>query len=72
MKVGNLYRSKENDKLYIIEHLIKDIYRLNNNANAGIYAYPFNHPAKTLTFLEKNKGKCLQWVSDNFKLVCHL
>ena len=65
----NIYRNKENNKLYYIEHLILDIRYLNHNANAGIYAYPYKWNSATLVFKSKNKELCEKYVQDNFEVV---
>lgn len=41
-----IYRYKKNSQLYTIEHLVHDIYHLNCNGFAGIYAYPYPDRSK--------------------------
>ena len=50
----NIYRYKKNKKLYKIEHLILDMYHLNANAFAGIYAEPYNWKGEQIIFQNKN------------------
>ena len=64
----NLYRHNQNKKLYTITHLILDIHHLNNNVFAGIYAYPYKHKSKQITFLSNDKNECMNFVKDNFTL----
>lgn len=68
----NLYRHKENKKLYTIEHLIKDIYHLNNNAFAGIYAEPYSWNGDNIKFQNKNHEQCKLFIEHNFEIVAHL
>jgi len=65
----NIYKNKENKKLYTIEHLIKDIKFLNNNSFTGIYAEPYNFKGETIKFLNKNHDVCKLFVDDNFEIV---
>lgn len=67
----NIYRHKEDKKLYTIEHLIHDIHHLNNNASAGIYAETFRWNGKTIKFLSKNHDECKNFVSENFEIVAN-
>lgn len=64
----NIYRHKENKKLYKIEHLVLDIKHLNNNENAGIYAMPYNWDGETISFKSKKHSECKTFVTDNFDL----
>jgi hypothetical protein len=65
----NIYRHKENKKLYTIEHLIRDIRHLNNNAFAGIYGYPYNWKSDIIIFQNKNHEDCKNFVDKNFNKV---
>jgi len=65
----NIYRHKENKKSYIIEHLIKDIYRLNNNEFAGIYAIPYKWSGEIIKFNSKDEKLCTEFVKENFELI---
>lgn len=67
----NIYRNNENNKLYTINHLIKDIYHLNNNEFAGIYATPYNHKDEQIIFINKDLNLCTDFVDNNFKLISH-
>ena len=68
----NLYRNNHNKKLYIITHLIRDIYHLNNNGFAGIYAVPYFLNGKKINYLSRDHNKCKKFVDDNFKKVTEL
>jgi hypothetical protein len=61
-----IFRHIANNKLYIIEHLICDHKHLNNNADAGIYAYSYDHVSETIIFRNKSIEKCEQFVKTNF------
>lgn len=65
----NIYRNKQNQKLYIIDHLIRDIRYLNNNEFAGIYAIPFKWKGEQIVFKSRNISKCNEFVSGTFNLV---
>ena len=65
----NLYRHKENRKLYTIEHIILDIHHLNNNEFTGIYAYPFDSNGEIIVFKGKNTDDCETFVKHNFDIV---
>lgn len=67
----NIYRNKENKKLYIIEHLILDIRFLNRNAFAGIYANPYNWKSKGIIFRNQNHDECKLFVEENFEVVAY-
>lgn len=67
----NIYRHKENKKLYTIEHLILDIRHLNRNAFAGIYADPYNWKGEQIKFQNKNYDECKFFVEQNFEIVAH-
>jgi len=67
----NIYKHKENKKLYKIEHLIRDIRHLNNNEFAGIYATPYNWKGEQIVFQNKNQKECNFFVEQNFKIVAH-
>ena len=67
----NIYRNKENKKLYTIEHLILDIKHLNRNAFAGIYAEPYNCKGKQIKLQSKNHEECNFFVEQNFEIVAH-
>ncbi|MFW5794651.1 MAG: hypothetical protein ACOCV1_04115 [Bacillota bacterium] len=64
-----IYRHKENKKLYTIEHLILDIYHLNNNEFAGIYAKPYNWKGEQIKFQSQDQKKCKVFVKENFDIV---
>ena len=49
-----IFRHKENQKLYTIEHFIHDHKHLNRNSNCGIYAYPYYHDGEIITFINTN------------------
>jgi hypothetical protein len=67
----NIYRHKENNNLYTIEHLILDILHLNMNAFAGIYAYPYNFKGEQIIFQNKDHNECMAFVEQNFEIVSH-
>jgi hypothetical protein len=66
-----LYRHKENEKLYTIDHLIRDIKHLNRNAFAGIYADPYNWKGDTIKFLSQDHQECESFIEQNFDVVAH-
>jgi len=68
----NLYRHKLEQKLYTIEHLIQDIHHLNENAFAGIYAYPYRWKGEIISFKSTNDDKCFKFIDDTFEIVAHL
>jgi len=65
----NIYRHKENKKLYTIEHLLLDIHHLNNNEFAGIYAHPYNWKGDTIVYQSKSSNCCLSYVRSHFEIV---
>lgn len=67
----NIYRHKENKKLYTIEHLILDIRHLNRNAFAGVYADPYKWKGEYIVFQNKNQDKCNIFVERNFEIIAH-
>ena len=67
-----IYRSKLNNKLYTIEHLIYDIHFANNGESQGIYAYPYDWIGKEIHFLCKDVDKCSEYVTDNFDIVSEI
>jgi len=67
----NIYRHKENKKLYTIDHLILDIHFLNCNEHAGIYASPYNWRGEQIKFQNKNHEKCKFFVKCNFEIVAY-
>lgn len=68
----NIYRHKENKKLYTIEHLILDIRFSNLNEFAGIYAYPYNRQCDdVIMFRNKNHHECKTFIEQNFKIVAY-
>ena len=64
-----IYRNKENKNLYIISHLILDIYHLNCNAFAGIYAKPYNWQGEQIIFHGKKDDECMAFVNNNFDVI---
>jgi len=67
----NIYRYKENKKLYTIDHLILDIRHLNRNAFAGICADPYNWKGDQIKFQNQNHEECQFFVEQNFEIVAH-
>ena len=74
----NIYRHNTDQKLYTIEHLVKDIKHLNRNAFAGIYATPYNWRGRILTHtIEEFRDRKIdayepeKYVADNFTLIAH-
>ena len=67
----NIYRHKENKKLYTIEHLILDIRHLNRNAFAGIYASPYNWKGEQTIYQNQNQAACKLFVEQNFEIVAY-
>lgn len=70
-KIMNIYRHKENKKLYMIEHLILDIRHLNRNEFSGIYAVPYNWNGEQIVFQNKNHEECEFFVEQNFEIITH-
>jgi len=68
----NIYRNKENGKLYRIEHLILSYKHLNRNANIGIYATPYNWKGQQIIYKNKDKNKCKLFVKNNFNILYKL
>ena len=62
----NIYRHKENKKLYIIEHLIRDIKHLNNNEFAGVYATPYKWNGDKIVLNSKNETEYKSFVEEIF------
>lgn len=67
----NLYRNLNNNKLYILEHLIRDIKHLSNNGFAGIYAFPYfknryRIDETTIIFYNRDHSKCKEFIEKNF------
>ena len=67
-----LYRHNENQKLYTIEHLVKDIHHLNNNAFAGIYCIPHQWEGDIIKLTNNNLIDCNRFVVDTFTIVSEL
>lgn len=67
----NIYRHKENMKLYTIEHLINDIHHLNANAFSGIYADTYNWAGEPIVFQNKNHDECNDFIKNNFEKIAY-
>lgn len=65
----NLYRYKENSKVYVIEHLILDMHHLNCNEFAGIYAYPYKWKGDVIQHRSKDHTVCKNFIDDNFEKI---
>ncbi len=52
----NLYRNKENGKLYWAENVIKEWHYFNMNASAGIYAHPYRHNRESIVYYYNDYG----------------
>ena len=66
--MANLYRNKNNNKLYTIQYLVKDIRFLNGGQFEGIYAIPYKHNDKQINH---TKGNCnnynpILFIQNNF------
>lgn len=73
--MAHIFKHKESDKLYTIEHLIVDLRFLNGGAFTGIYAYPYKWYGVTITHLKKDFNKDFnpeKFVKDNFDIVGEL
>ena len=66
-----IYRNKNNELLYTIEHLILDLRFLNNNSNAGIYCYPYINTGEKIVFKSRSILDCLNFVHNNFTKVSY-
>jgi hypothetical protein len=64
-----IFRHKENKLLYTIDHLIHDLYHLNNNEFVGIHSYPYGHKCWVGNFYSKNDAECNKYVEETFDLV---
>ena len=62
-----IFRHNDTGKCYTIEHLVYDYKHLNNNAFAGIYAYPYLHKGQVITFISNDYIGCRHFVLNNFK-----
>lgn len=67
----NIYRHKENKKLYTIDHLIHDIRHLNRNEFAGIYADPYYWEGEQIKYQNKNHEECLLFIEQNFNIISY-
>ncbi len=73
----NLYRYKENGRLYTVEHLILDIHHLNRNGFAGIYATPYKWEGDVIRYTKEGRayGESFEpekFFKENFELVAEL
>lgn len=62
-----IFKNLNDNKSYIIEHLIYDIHHLNHGAFCGIYAYPYKWKGNTIHLQSKDIEECQQFVTDNFE-----
>lgn len=65
-KCMTIFRHLRNKQLYIIEHVIKDIYHTNRNEFAGLYAHPYKHNADIIYFKDVSKIKNMFIEVSNF------
>ena len=77
--MAHIFRHKENQKLYIIEHVVLDIMHLNRNGFSGIYATPFKWNGEdichTLQQYRDNEIELFnpeKFVEDNFEVVSEI
>lgn len=63
----NIYKNKEDNKLYTLEELIIDIYYADCGGRLGIYCYDYPRGKKAkITFISRSKEERKQLVEDNF------
>lgn len=67
-----IFRHNENNNLYTITHLIKDIKHLNHNEFAGVYAHPYNWQGPEVVFRSKDEEQCMLFIENNFKVVSEI
>ena len=77
--MAHIFKHKESDKLYTIEHLKVDLRFLNGGAFTGIYATPYKWEGKTISHTKQDyrDGKIEEFnpekfVGDNFDIVGEL
>lgn len=74
--MANIYKHKENGKLYTIEQLVVDMKFADCGSRTGIYAYPYRWDGESI---EYTKGQHIRnstiheynpkkFVSDNFEI----
>lgn len=68
----NLYKHKENKKLYTIEHLMYNHKFADAGESIGIYAYPYNHEGNIIKLLTHNLDEMKIFVEDNFNIMTEI
>lgn len=73
----NLYRYRENGKLYTLEFIIKDIRYMNCGAFEGIYAHPYKFKGEVIKHLRGYSDSDevydpANFILDNFEFVSEL
>jgi hypothetical protein len=66
-----IFRSRANNRLYIIHELIHDVRFLNRNAFAGIYAIPYKWKGEQISVIGKTDDWYHCFIADNFNAVSH-
>lgn len=71
--MAHIFKHKETEKLYTIEHLKVDLRFLNGGAFTGIYAYPYKWDGEKITHLKKDGNfNPEKFVENNFEIVGEL
>ncbi len=68
----NIYKHKENKKLYLIEHLIYDIHFADAGESKGVYASPYNHKGDEIIYKTKDFDEMREFVEENFIIVSEI
>ncbi len=70
--MGHIFRHKQTEKLYTIEHLIVDIKYADCGYNTGIHATPYNWKGESIKHIKGESNQSFnpeKFVEDNFDLV---
>lgn len=71
----NLYRNKNNYKLYWAENVILEWHYFNMNAFAGVYAHPYKHNSESIIYYYNHhygQEGALKAFHENFEVVAEL
>lgn len=77
--MSHIFKHKQTNKLYTIEHLIVDLHFLNRGANTGIYATPYKWKGEVIEYTKQmwmdgeiNDFVPKKFVEDNFEIVAEI
>lgn len=70
-KFNEHIQKQKNKKLYTIDHLVLDYKYTNRNANAGIYASPYNWNGEQIVLKSKDHDECDLFLKENFEIIAH-